>query len=59
MPQALAITPDQVRLAAQWLVRPEQMTWLVAGDLSRTEAPIRAPNRGEVYILDSNGTVQR
>ena len=34
---------------------PNAITWVVVGDLSKTEAPIRALNLGEVTILDADG----
>ena len=48
------ITPAQVDAAAKTL-DPNAITWVVVGDLSKTEAPIRALNLGEVTILDAEG----
>ncbi|QNN45518.1 insulinase family protein [Thermomonas brevis] len=49
-----AMTPEQVNAAAKAL-DPNGLTWLVVGDLSKTEAPIRALNLGEVTVLDADG----
>lgn len=49
-----AMTPDEVNAAAKML-NPEGLTWLIVGDLSRTEAPVRALNLGEVTVLDVEG----
>ncbi len=49
-----AITPAQVDAAAKTL-DPNGITWVVVGDLKKTEAPIRALNLGEVTILDADG----
>jgi predicted Zn-dependent peptidase len=49
-----AITPAEVDAAAK-TIDPNGITWVVVGDLSKTEAPIRALNLGEVTILDAEG----
>jgi predicted Zn-dependent peptidase len=49
-----AITPAQVDAAAK-TIDPNAVTWVVVGDLKKTEAPIRALNLGEVTILDADG----
>jgi predicted Zn-dependent peptidase len=49
-----AITPAEVDAAAK-TIDPDGITWVVVGDLSKTEAPIRALNLGEVTILDAEG----
>ena len=49
-----AMTPEQVNAAAKAL-DPAGLTWVVVGDLSKTEAPIRALNLGEVTIVDADG----
>ena len=36
-------------------IDPNAITWVVVGDLAKTEAPIRALNLGEVTILDADG----
>ena len=49
-----AITPAEVDAAAK-TIDPNAITWVVVGDLKKTEAPIRALNLGEVVILDADG----
>jgi predicted Zn-dependent peptidase len=49
-----ALTPSQVRQAAS-TIRPEALTWIVVGDLSTIEAPVRTLNFGEVTVLDAEG----
>ncbi|RZA19245.1 MAG: insulinase family protein [Lysobacteraceae bacterium] len=48
------ITPAQVDAAAKTL-DPGKLTWVIVGDLGKTEAPIRALNLGEVTVLDADG----
>ena len=49
-----AMTPDQVNAAAKAL-DASGLTWLVVGDLSKIEAPLRALELGEVTVLDADG----
>ncbi|HNV79738.1 MAG TPA: hypothetical protein PKH66_09840, partial [Thermomonas sp.] len=49
-----AMTPAQVDVAAKAL-DPNALTWVVVGDLSKTEQVVRALNLGEVTILDADG----
>lgn len=49
-----AMTPDQVNAAAKAL-DASGLTWLVVGDLSKIEAPLRALQLGEVTVLDADG----
>ena len=43
-------TGDAV-LKAQKYIKPEQWTWLIVGDLSKIEEPIRALGLGEVQVI--------
>ena len=49
-----AMTPEQVNAAAKML-DPAGLTWVVVGDLSKTEAAVRALNLGEVTVVDAEG----
>ena len=49
-----AMTPAQVDVAAKAL-DVQALTWVVVGDLSKTEQVVRALNLGEVTILDADG----
>jgi predicted Zn-dependent peptidase len=49
-----AMTPEQVKAAAA-TIDPNAVTWVVVGDLSKIEQPIRALNLGDVTVVDANG----
>ena len=55
VPKVEALEPAQLKASAAKLVKPEQLTWIVVGDLSKIEAPVRALKLGEVRVLDSDG----
>jgi predicted Zn-dependent peptidase len=46
---------DGVRSAAQRVIDPGHLTWVIVGDLAKIEAPIRALELGAVEVLDSEG----
>ncbi len=50
-----ALQPAGVNAAAKRLVQPQSLTWVVVGDLSRIEKPIRDLGWGEVTVLDVDG----
>ena len=50
-----AVTPEDVRRVASTKLTPDNIIVVVAGDLSKIEAPIRARNFGTVEVWDSNG----
>jgi predicted Zn-dependent peptidase len=54
-----AQTDAGVRLAAAQAFRPDALTWVIVGDLSRIEAPIRQLGLGTVQVVDADGTVVR
>jgi len=49
-----AISLEAVHDAAKD-IHPDALTWLVVGDLSKIEAPVRALKLGEVTVLDADG----
>ena len=49
-----AMTVAEVQAAAKTLV-PGSLMYVVVGDLSKVEAPVRALNLGEVSVLDADG----
>ena len=55
VPKVEGLTPAQLQAAAAKLVRPEELTWVVVGDLSKIEAPMRALKLGETAVLDGDG----
>ena len=48
------LTPAQINAAAK-TIDPNALTWVVVGDLSKIEAPIRALDIGEVTVVDADG----
>lgn len=49
-----ALTPEVVQSVAGTL-KPESLTWVVVGDLSKIEAGVRALDLGEVQVVDADG----
>ncbi len=49
-----AMTSKDVQTAAA-LINPQALTYVVVGDLSKIEAPVRALDLGPVMVLDSDG----
>jgi zinc protease len=43
---------EDVHAMAQKYIKPDQWTWLIVGDLSKIEEPIRKLNLGSVEVLD-------
>ncbi|MGH9459420.1 MAG: M16 family metallopeptidase, partial [Thermoanaerobaculia bacterium] len=50
-----ALVVNDLNAAAVEVVRPDKMTWLIVGDLSKIEQPIRDLGLGEVVILGPDG----
>lgn len=50
---------DSIRHVAELTLKPESFTWLIVGDLTKIEAPIRKLNLGEVKVLDAEGKILR
>ncbi len=44
-----------VEAAAKQLIHPDQLTWVIVGDLKKIEAPIRALKLGDVQVIDADG----
>jgi zinc protease len=53
--QVRGMTALRLQPAAQKLLRPEALTWVVVGDLKTIEPQVRALNLGEVSVVDSDG----
>ncbi|MCR6701505.1 MAG: insulinase family protein [Dokdonella sp.] len=49
----------KVRAAAQALYRADALTWVIVGDLSKIEQPVRDLKLGEVKVIDADGKVLR
>ncbi len=54
-----AQTDAQVDAAAKQIFVADALTWVIVGDLSKIEQPVRALNIGEVKVLDTDGKVLR
>ena len=50
-----AQTDASVEAAAKEIIQPDQLTWVIVGDLKKIEAPIRALKLGTVQVLDADG----
>jgi predicted Zn-dependent peptidase len=50
-----AQTDASVEAAAKEIIHPDQLTWVIVGDLAKIEAPIRALKLGTVQVLDADG----
>jgi zinc protease len=50
-----ALQLGTLQAAAKQLVLPEQLTWVIVGDLSKIEHSVRALNLGEVQVIDADG----
>jgi zinc protease len=49
------LSEQQLNAAAKKFVRPDEVVWLVVGDLSKIEQKVRALNWGEVVVLSADG----
>jgi zinc protease len=54
-----ALTPQQVQAAGAELVHPDQLTWVVVGDLAVIEPNVRKLDFGDIKVLDVEGHVVR
>jgi zinc protease len=50
-----AQTDDNVRAAAKAVIKPDALTWVIVGDLSKIEQPVRALKLGETIVVDADG----
>ncbi len=54
-PRIEAQSDTAVEAAAKEIIHPDQLTWVIVGDLKTIEAPIRALKLGQVQVLDADG----
>jgi zinc protease len=54
-----SLGPTDLQTAATQLIHPDALTWVIVGDLSAIEAPIRKLSIGEVKVLDTDGNILR
>ncbi len=50
-----ALTQADVTKAAQMIIHPDRMIWVVVGDRAKIESGIRELNMGELHLLDADG----
>ena len=50
-----AQTDANVRAAANQIIQPAALTWVIVGDLSKIEQPVRALNLGAISVIDADG----
>jgi len=50
---------DDVRAQAKAVLTPAALTWVIVGDLSKIEQPVRELGIGEVKIMDEDGRILR
>jgi zinc protease len=50
-----AQTDANVRAAATQIIQPGALTWVIVGDLSKIEQPVRALDLGAVSVVDADG----
>lgn len=51
------LTEQQLNDASKEIVHPNEIVWLIVGDLKKTEAGIKELNLGEIIHLDADGKV--
>ncbi|WP_159016815.1 M16 family metallopeptidase [Cognatiluteimonas profundi] len=44
-----------IRAAANEIIKPDAVTWVIVGDLSKIEAPVRALQLGTISVIDADG----
>ncbi len=49
------LTAEEIEAAAQEVVKPDKLAWVVVGDRTKIEDEIRALDYGEITILDPDG----
>ena len=57
--EVTALGTDRVARAAGEFVRPDNVVWVVVGDLSQIEDRVRALDLGPVSVIDADGNVVR
>ncbi|MEK6806047.1 MAG: pitrilysin family protein [Pseudomonadota bacterium] len=56
--QVSGLSAGPVEAAARKLVQPQALTWVIVGDLSKIETPVRALGLGNIQVLDTDGKIQ-
>ncbi|HEX7340965.1 MAG TPA: pitrilysin family protein [Rhodanobacteraceae bacterium] len=55
-PRIEKLTLKQVQAAADQVIRPDQLTWVIVGDLAKVGKSVRALKLGPVEVLNADGT---
>jgi zinc protease len=50
-----ALTPQQLGAASSKFIKPDEVVWMVIGDLRKIEAGVRSLGWGEVTVVDADG----
>ncbi|MBI2838542.1 MAG: insulinase family protein [Acidobacteria bacterium] len=50
-----SLSLERVQAAAQRVLHPDRIVWVVVGDRAKIEAGVRALNFGELHIIDADG----
>jgi predicted Zn-dependent peptidase len=50
-----AQTDAEVNAAAKEVIHPNQLTWVIVGDLSKIEQPLKKLDLGAMQVLDADG----
>jgi zinc protease len=53
--KVMEATPEEVLAAAKAAIKPEQMTWIIVGDLAKVRAGIEALELGTLTVIDADG----
>ena len=51
------MTPEKVSKAAQEIIHPNNLVWVVVGDRSMVETPLEALGFGPIKVIDTDGQV--
>ncbi len=54
-----ALDDGSIQAAVREVVQPSHYTWVIVGDLSKIEKPVRKLGLGEVKVIDTSGRVLR
>jgi zinc protease len=54
-PKVRALTRADMSAAAERLLRPDNMVWIVVGDRAKIEEGVRELNLGDMKLIDSDG----
>jgi len=55
--QCEAVSLEGVQGAAEQVLHPESLTWLIVGDRAQIETQLRELGLGEVQIIDVDGQI--